>query len=126
MLLLSYNPEEEMYFLGLTKEEYIKLANEKPIRFRYETIERDLMSFGIEMKDSFYKDMIKKVYKIENIPFICITTDKEFETISLVRHHQPFHQLYNGYSPWLMIEAVEVKDLNLEDVKIKVKEEKNY
>ena len=109
MKVLSYNPSEDRFFVGLSELEFKQvkeiyshctndIGKEMFVIRQYDI--RDAYRYTDEPEESMnYINMIKEAYEIDNLPFICVIVDRNLVHIETSVHHHPFHNLWNGYSP---------------------------
>lgn len=113
MLLLSYNPQDDEFFIGLSLEEFEKAPQNYDIDYG------DNSNYVIAKEtatnkyaDVTYSKMIKEFYQIETTPFICFVNKNGSTKLQVRPSHFPFAQLWNGYSPWQRIKVKQIDDLN--------------
>ena len=107
MQILSYNPSDNEYFLGLSLKEF-KEINEKynisnTYTFNFKEINRQRME---EQKELFFE-----MYDSDELPFICLVVDNTLSKFYTEAFSFPFHQLWNGYTPWKKIQIENINDL---------------
>ncbi|MBQ2891935.1 MAG: hypothetical protein IJE45_03485 [Bacilli bacterium] len=125
MIILSYNPDEDELFIGLSFKEFEKINKDYDnITYCHWNYQNDVEHFDYQLQNKEYVKMIKQVYGIDELPYICIITDRKHNRIQTAVHHHPFHQLYNGYSPWKKIKPVIINSFDLENIMINT--EANY
>ncbi len=113
MLLLSYNPQDDEFFIGLSLEEFEKISLKYNIDYGYNSNYVLAKESAInKYADATYTKMIKEFYQIENMPFICIVKKKGRDELQVQSAHFPFAPLWNGYSPWQRIVVKQIDDSN--------------
>lgn len=122
MIILSYDPTDDKFFIGLSFEEFNKIIKDYNIKYCHCNYQNDVEHFNYQLQNKEYVKMIKQVYGIDEMPYVCIITDRTKVQIETTVHHHPFHQLWNGYSPWRKIQPLLINELDLENIKINVKE----
>ena len=122
MIILSYDPTDDKFFIGLSFEEFNKITKDYNIKYCHCNYQNDVEHFNHQLQNKEYVKMIKQVYGIDEVPYICIITDRTKVQIETTVHHHPFHQLWNGYSPWRKIQPLLINELDLENIKINIKE----
>ena len=120
MIILSYNPTDDKFFIGLSFEEFNKINQEYNINYYHGNYQNEVEHFNYQLQNKEYVKMIKQVYAIDEIPYICIITDRTQNQIETTVHHHPFHQLWNGYSPWKKINPVIINNLYLKNIIINI------
>ena len=116
MQILSYNPEEDTFFIGLSQKEFEHLAADRDIEYEKsfdfeQTLQRAFKNQGRES----YAQMIRDAYGIQCVPFVCVAVDRDASKIAVRESHFPFAPLWNGYSPWKIIKPQSID--NLEELK---------
>lgn len=119
MQILSYNPRDDEFFVGLSLEEFEQVEKKYKIYYGYNSnFEKEKEKALNNYISEDYNKMLKDVYRIEKIPFICIVTDRNCCRIIIVVKHFPFANLWNAYSPWEQIRVQEIETLSFNDIKI--------
>lgn len=119
MQLLSYNPEDDEFFVGMSLEELEQIPEECNIDYGYNSNYENVIKNGLEKyKDEKYNELIRELYQCDKIPFICVVTDRDFYKVSIRPKHFPFAPLWNGYSPWKNIFVREIEPFNPIRIKI--------
>ena len=115
MLILSYNPRNDEFFIGLSEEEFEQVAGKYAVDFGYNMDYEMTKEHALrKMADSYHVEMIKQFYQIDEVPFICIVTNRDCSEIGIRPKHFPFANHWNGYSPWIKIEVQEIENLEAE------------
>lgn len=123
MQLLSYNPDGDEFFIGMSLDEFEQAPRKCIIDGYNSNYENTKKIYLEEYKKEPYNEQIRKIYQCDKTPFICAVTDRNFYKISIRPKHFPFHNLWNGYSPWTNIFVKEIEPFN--PIKIKI-EYKNF
>lgn len=119
MQILSYNPQDDEFFIGLSLRELEQISNIYIVDYGYHSnYEIEKEKAIKKQSDKSYNEMLKEFYQVKNIPLICIVTDRNCSTISIREKHFPFANLWNGYSPWQRIEVLEIDTLDFCNIKI--------
>lgn len=123
MYILSHNPKNDEFFVGLSLEEFEVLTQEYNVDYGYKSNyemekEKAINEHNYHENNGTYHEEIREAYGIKCVPFICIVTDSDCSKISIRPKHFPFANLWNGYSPWQKIEVQNIENLNLKNIKI--------
>ena len=112
MQVLAYNSVDDSYFIGLSVEEFETLAKKFIIHYEHNS------NFEVEKQKALYQisnlarqQIIKELYNIDRIPFICAVVSNDL-SLQILPPHYPFGTLWNGYSPWKSIQIYEIKSLS--------------
>lgn len=123
MQLLSYNPDGDEFFIGMSLDEFEQAPKKCIIDYGYNSNYENQLKIGLEeYKNEPYNEKIRKIYQCDKTPFICAVTDRNFCKISIRPKHFPFHNLWNGYSPWKNIFVKEIEPFNPIRIKIEYKD----
>ncbi len=109
MQILSYNPSDNEYFLGLSLCEFEEIKKKYSISDTYTSNIKETK----EQKKLFFE-----LYDSNKIPFICLVVDKTLSKFQIETFSFPFHQLWNGYTPWRKIQIENIN--NLAELKNKI------
>lgn len=115
MTIISYIPSPvlDSFWIACSKEEaekwFVPLLDEKGLE-QYNAV----LKMNAERKedapksDIEYNDMIKEAMDVDEVAYayFCVTRDLS-DCYADVAHH-PFHQLWNGYSPFRRCDHVEI------------------
>lgn len=122
MRVLSYNPNDDEFFVSVTWDEYRQLAAKYEIDAAGEDVEGVIESFKFFLEaqkeadaesDGFlYEEYIKDWYGIDEMPNICLIIKRDLSDFAVEQYNFPFHHLWNGYSPWKKIKTVAINDLS--------------
>ena len=121
MKILSYNPEDDTFFIGVTKKDFNKIVSE--YSFDDDKSKHHLDCVVNETKNSHlrknYVHMIYKAYGINRFPCIGFIVSRDLKKVVPEVLHHPFHQLWNAYSPWRKIPVRDISSLDeLKDIHI--------
>ena len=112
MQVLSYNAEEQFFFIGLSFTEFEEIIKNFTVNFvdnsNYELEKQKSRRNSFSPK---YVKMIRELYRIDKYPFICVVVDEKLK-ITVVPSHYPFSPLWNGYSPWKNLKPFEIKEFS--------------
>jgi len=108
MKVISFNPEGQQFFIAVSFDEFEILKKSYEFSNGTSSLERCKEC----NKDDNYAEMIKQTFGISEMPDLCFMTDRNLTKMTIMQHHYPFHQLWNGYSPWRMVDIVELKSLD--------------
>lgn len=123
MQLLSYNPQDDEYFIGLSEAEFERLDREHKIQYESKSdYEKEKLKAKNSCDNKEYNQMIMEYYQTETVPFVCIVSDRNGSAIVIRPKHFPFDNLWNGYSPWQRIAVKEIDNLNFHTVEIEYME----
>lgn len=123
MQLLAYNPKKDEFFVGMSQDEFEQAAKKCSINdghsFNYEDEVKNALE---KCKDEWYNELIRKMYQCDEIPFICVVTDRDFHKVSIRPKHFPFGHMWNGYSPWKSIVMKEIEPFKPITINIEYKD----
>lgn len=113
MKVLSYNPQDDMFWVGFTKSEF------KTVLRKYQSIVCDRCSFERIIEDreyhwlkESYHELVKDLFLTNFVPYGCLAISRDFTHIFYEQSHFPFGVLWNAYSPWRNIKVVEIASLD--------------
>ena len=124
MTIISYIPSSKLdsFWIACSKEEaekwFVPLLDEKGLK-QY----KDVLRMNAERKEhtpdngAEYNDIIKEAMEVNEVAYayFCVSRDLS-DCYADVAHH-PFHQLWNGYSPFHRCDHVEINTLDqLKDI----------
>ncbi|MBQ2774740.1 MAG: hypothetical protein IJF40_02460 [Clostridia bacterium] len=114
MQILSCNPEDDTFFVGLSLKEFERLSLEYNIEYdlQYDLEQTKQIAFQ-NLNKTDYIQMIKEAYNIKSAPFVCVVVNRNVSEIAVRPSHFPFSNLWNGYSPWKAIQAQEIDSLEV-------------
>jgi len=108
MQVLAYNPHEDEFFIGMSREEFECIARRYNI-----DVETEMEKAQKEYKDKRQNEKLKEMYQTEKTPFICAVVNRSCSYIKVRPRHFPFANLWNGYSPWQKTAVREIESLEL-------------
>ena len=103
MQILSYNPSDNEYFLGLSLHEFEEIKKKYSIRNTYTLYKKE---------NENQRKLFFEMYDSDEFPFICLVVDNAFSNLYTEAFSFPFHQLWNGYTPWRRIQIENINDLS--------------
>lgn len=124
MRVLSYDPSGDLFFVAVTWDEYRQLSAEYSIdtgnkAFGVEDVIGTFQYYHREPEDAEdeaekaeYEQYIKVLYGIDVLPEICLIVKRDLSDLAVEQYDHPFHQLWNGDSPWEKIETAAITGLN--------------
>ena len=123
MKVLSYNPQDDWFFVGLSKEEFEKCHLQYPINYGRLTFEDVKLDCDSHLRKDGYREMINELYQMDYYPYVCIVVNRTLTEMFFAVAHYPYSPMWNAYSPWREIEKVEIK--SLEELKFLVLNQKS-
>lgn len=123
MQVLSYEPGTDSFFVGTTWDEYRRLDAKYQIKnaqgldtnadevieefklFLEEQMEGDSETFS-------YQQYIKDLYGTSDMPDACLIVSRDLSNIEIAAYDVPFDHMWGGFSPWKVIEIVEIACLS--------------
>ena len=116
MTILSYIPavadKQDSFWIACSKEEaekwFIPLLDERGHQWLQNWFEACEMRARDKDQGKWYEDMIKEAMHVDGLAYayFCVSRNLS-ECYADVAHH-PFHQLWNGYSPFWRCDHVEI------------------
>lgn len=103
MTILSYNPVDKEYFVGLSSSEFEEIEKKYVIE--------NMTDLRYEITHPEYAELVRNAYGIDTIPFVYIVVKQDISSIVSQSATFPFDPLWNGYSPWEKIEVKEIDSL---------------
>ncbi|WP_325199768.1 hypothetical protein [Oscillibacter sp.] len=120
MRVLSYDPEDNFFFVDMTWDEYRRLAAEYEIDTKGADAEEVIeiqkdyrRELAEEVFDASYpfQQYLKDLYGIDNMPEVCLVVKRDLSDLWVDQYDHPFHHLWNGESPWIKIRPVPIEAL---------------
>lgn len=116
MKVLAYNPSDDLFFIGASFDELLKLEAEYRINSDEFSVENAKQFIDEENRFASdgafsYFDMIKNMYKIDTVPDICFFVPRNLSVLTLMSYDFPFHHMWNAYSPWIRVYVTEISNL---------------
>lgn len=117
MKITAYRPHDDQFWIGCTKDEaekfFASLLNEKQKKNLPEFFDR-----MEEYRSDWYKELVCKTMGIDEMSFSYFNVSRDLTVCYYSVRHHPFHNLWNGYGPFVRCDVVEIKDLSeLKDFK---------
>lgn len=118
MRVLSYDPQDDSFFVDAAWDEYRQPAAEYEIDAggadaeEVIEIQKDYRrELAEEVFDASYpfRQYLRDLYGIDDMPEVCLVVKRDLSGL-WVDHH-PFHHLWNGESPWIKIKPAAIRDL---------------
>jgi hypothetical protein len=127
MQILSYNPTDDTFFIGLSENEFEELAGKFGIDYghlsNYEKAKEGAFRNWEDSISDQYKQMIKELYDIQKFPYIYVVINRSATHITIRSSHFPFANLWNAYSPWRKIKVQNINDIkHLEGIYVHITE----
>jgi len=114
MTIISYRPYDDQFWIACTQEEaekwFVPLLDEQRLR-QY----LDVLKMNEERKrgkpdwDAEYNQMIKETMKVDEVAYAYFNVSRDLSVCYSDVAHHPFHQLWNGYSPFEYCDHVDIK-----------------
>lgn len=116
MTILAYMPvssdEPDSFWIACTKEEaekwFIPLLNENGHRWLQNWLNDCEMRAQDKDHGKWYEDMIKETMHVDRIAYAYFCVSRDLSKCYADVAHHPFHQLWNGYSPFRKCDHVEI------------------
>ena len=120
MRVLSYDPEDGLFFVDVAWDEYRQLA----ARYKIDTGGADAEEV-IEIQKTYREEMteeafgesypfqqyLKDLYGIDDMPQVCLVVKRDLSDLWVDQYDHPFHHMWNGESPWMKIEPAVIEAL---------------
>ncbi len=111
MTIISYRPSDDQFWIACTKEEaekwFVPLLDERGLKqyhdvlFMTEKWKRGSSDF---VKD--YNQMIKNAMCVDEVAYAYFNVSRDLSVCYSDVAHHPFHQLWNGYSPFCFCDHI--------------------
>lgn len=121
MKIISYRPEDDQFWIACNKEEaekwFIPLLDEQGLKglndwFRFYEDRKRGPDRGEE-----YESNVKGVMGVDEIAYAYFNVSRDLSVCYAGVAHHPFHQLWNGYSPFCPCDHVEINSpADLKDI----------
>lgn len=120
MRVLSYDPQDNFFFVDVTWDEYRRLAVEYEIDAKGADAEEVIeiqknyrRELAEEVFDASYpfQQYLRDLYGIDDMPEVCLVVKRDLSALWVDQYDHPFHHLWNGESPWIKIESVPIGTL---------------
>lgn len=120
MRVLSYDPEDDFFFVDVTWDEYRRLAAEYEIDTKGADAEEVIeiqKDYRREMAEEVFEESypfqqyLRDLYGIDDLPEVCLVVKRDLSALWVDQYDHPFHHLWNGESPWMKIEPVPIGTL---------------
>lgn len=120
MRVLSYDPQDDFFFVDATWDEYRQLAAEYEIDAggadaeEVIEIQKDYRrELAEEVFDASYpfQQYLRDLYGIDDMPEVCLVVKRDLSALWVDQYDHPFHHLWNGESPWIKIKPAAIRDL---------------
>ena len=113
MTILAYRPDDDQFWLSCNKEEaerwFIPRLDEKGMKSLNGWFELYASRKRQEDHGKEYEDMVKEMMCVDEIAYAYFNVSRDLSVCYAEMAHHPFHQLWNGYSPFCPCEHVEIK-----------------
>ena len=112
MKIISYRPSDDQFWIDCNKEEaekwFIPLLDEHGLRQL-----KDWIRFNNERKcnpdlEQNYESIVKETMEVDEIAYAYFNVSRDLSVCYADAAHYPFHQLWNGYSPFCRCDHVEI------------------
>lgn len=120
MRVLSYDPQDDFFFVDAAWDEYRQLAAEYEIDAggadaeEVIEIQKDYRrELAEEVFDASYpfQQYLRDLYGIDDMPEVCLVVKRDLSDLWVDQYDHPFHHLWNGESPWIKIKPAAIRDL---------------
>lgn len=127
MKIISYRPSDDQFWIACTHEEaekwFVPLLDESGLK-QY----LDVLRMNDERKENNpewaieYDNMIKDTMEVNEVAYAYFNVSRDLSVCYSDMAHHPFHQLWNGYSPFRRCDHVDINTPDdLKDVKMTYK-----
>ena len=127
MTIISYRPSDDQFWIACTKEEaekwFVPLLDESGLKQYH-----DVLWMNIERKEHNpewaieYDKMIKGTMEVNEVAYAYFNVSRDLSVCYSDVAHHPFHQLWNGYSPFRRCDHVDINTPDdLKDIKMTYK-----
>ena len=112
MKIISYRPSDDQFWIACNKQEaekwFIPLLDENGLRqlndwFHLYEIRKGGADHGQE-----YESLVKEMMGVDEIAYAYFNVSRDLSVCYADVAHHPFHQLWNGYSPFCPCDHVEI------------------
>ena len=117
MRVLSYDPQDDFFFVDVTWDEYRRLAAEYEIDTKgadAEEVIENQKEYRREMTEEVFpesypfRQYLEDLYGTGDIPEVCLVVKRDLSALWADQYDHPFHHMWNGESPWIKIEPVSI------------------
>ena len=111
MKIISYRPFDDQFWVACSKEEaekwFVPLLNEEKLKYYHEVLKMNLDRKLLDPRRAVeYDNIIKEMMGVDEVSYAYFNVSRDLsECYSDVAHH-PFHQLWNGYSPFYLCDHI--------------------
>ena len=110
MMIISYRPFDDQSWIACSKEEaekwFVPLLNEERLKHYHDVLRMNLDRKRQDPENAVaYEKMVKEAMGVDEVAYAYFNVSRDLsECYSDVSHH-PFHQLWDGYSPFLILRS---------------------
>ena len=111
MMIISYRPSDDQFWIACSKEEaekwFVPLLNEERLKYYHDVLRMNLDRKRQDPENAVaYEKMVKGAMGVDEVSYAYFNVSRDLsECYSDVAHH-PFHQLWNGYSPFCLCDHI--------------------
>ena len=112
MKILSYRPCDDQFWIACSKEEaekwFIPRLNENGIESLNNWFNFYANCKTQKDRGEAYESMLKEMLGVDEIAYAYFNVSRDLSVCYADVAHHPFHQLWNGYSPFCPCDQVEI------------------
>ena len=111
MTIISYRPDDDQFWIACTQEEaekwFVPLLNERWLRLYHEVLLTNERRKQCEPeRDKEYNQIIKDAMQVDEVAYAYFNVSRNLSVCYSDVAHHPFHQLWNGYSPFCLCDHI--------------------
>ena len=121
MKIISYRPTDDQFWIACNKEEaekwFIPLLDENGLRQLNDWFHLYEICKGGPDQGQEYESIVKEMMGVDEIAYAYFNVSRDLSVCYADVAHHPFHQLWNGYSPFCPCDHVEINSpTDLKDI----------
>lgn len=112
MKIISYRPDDDQFWIASSKEEaekwFVPLLDDKKLKQYHDILlenedRKRHPEFAAE-----YEEIVKEAMHVDEVAYAYFNVSRDLTVCYSDVAHHPFHQLWNGYSPFCLCDHIEI------------------
>lgn len=112
MKIISYRPDDDQFWIACSKEEaekwFVPLLDDQKLNQYQEVLNENEHRKGHPEVAAKYEDMVKEALQVNEVAYAYFNVSRDLTVCYSDVAHHPFHQLWNGYSPFCLCDHIEI------------------
>ena len=106
MTILAYRPRDDQFWIACSKEEAERWFIPRLDKRGMELLNNWFHLYAEHSQD--YEEMVKEMMGVDEIAYAYFNVSRDLAVCYADVAHHPFHQLWNGYSPFCPCDHIEI------------------